>query len=35
MIENAVEEDRKRNHKIEIVLIDEAHRYRNEDNIDY
>ena len=35
LIEDALNEDNSRNHKIDVILIDEAHRYRNDDNIDY
>lgn len=35
LIENALNDDNNRNHKIDVILIDEAHRYRNDDNIDY
>lgn len=35
LIEEALNEDNSRNHKIDVILIDEAHRYRNDDNIDY
>lgn len=35
LIENALNDDNNRNHKIDIILVDEAHRYRNDDNIDY
>lgn len=35
LIEDALNDDNNRNHKIDVILVDEAHRYRNDDNIDY